>query len=410
MENSDQRKDSKACSILSNLNFLLLWLGQTISIIGDNLFQIALMWWVLERTGSTAAMATVAICAALPIIIAGPFAGTYVDRVNRKHLMIWMDLIRGILISIPGILFFMGRLEVWHIYVASLGLASMTAFFNPALNSCIPLIVQKDSLTRANSLNQLSRNLSGILGPALGGILVALVGSGWVMILDGITFGLSGLAILFIRGVKMVVSDAKQRQHFFADLWEGLVFIRNKSVIFWNMVLLSLINFFIAPIAILLPVVVKEVLRMGPEGFGFLTSAISVGMFLGTLFLGIKGDVKRKGAVIILSIIFGGICLALFGISTSFSLSMFLLGLAGLTFSLVNVLIIVVFQTGIPHDKQGRIFGSLNTVVWGLRPISLALAGVLAVWVDVHVLVFFSGILVALGGLGGSLIRGMRRL
>ena len=176
------------------------------------------------------------------------------------------------------------------------------------------------------------------------------------------------------------------------------------------MVLFSLINFFIAPIAILLPVVVKEVLRMGPEGFGFLTSAISVGMFLGTLFLGIKGEVKRRGAVIILSIIFGGVCLALFGVSTSFFLSMLLLGLAGLTFSLVNVLIIVVFQTGIPHDKQGRIFGSLNTVIWGLRPISLALAGILAVWIDIQVLVFFSGVFITLGGLFGSLIKGVRRL
>lgn len=300
-----------------------------------------------------------------PFIIAGPFAGTYVDRVDRKNLMIWMDFLRGVLISAPGILFFWGKLEVWHIYIVTLGLSAMTAFLNPALNSLIPLIVQKDSLTRANSLSQLSRNLSGILGPALGGILVALLGSGWVMILDGITFGLSGLAIAFIRGVQVIVSEAKQRQHFFADLWDGLIFIKNQSVIFWNMILFSLINFFIAPIAILMPVVVKEVLRMGPEGFGFLTSAISVGMFLGTLFLGIKGEVKRKGSVIILSIVFGGICLAFFGISTSFSLSMLLLALAGLTFSLVNVLVIVVFQTRIPHDKQGRVFGSLNTVGWG---------------------------------------------
>ena len=410
MENSHPQDDSKSRSVFTNLNFVLLWIGQTISIIGDNVFQIALMWWVLEKTGSIAAMATVAICAALPIIIAGPFAGTYVDRVDRKNLMVWMDFLRGILISVPGVLFFWGRLEVWHIYIASLGLSAMTAFFNPAVNSFIPLIVQKDSLTRANSLNQLSRNLSGILGPALGGILVALLGSGWVMIVDGISFGLSGLAIIFIRGVKILVGQTRQKQHFFADLWEGLVFIKNQSVIFWNMALFSLINFFIAPIVILLPVVVKEVLLMGPEGFGFLTSAISVGMFLGTLFLGIKGEIKRRGSVIILSIIFGGICLALFGMSRSFSLSLLLLGLAGLTFSLVNVLVIVVFQTRIPHDKQGRIFGTLNTVVWGLRPISLALAGVLAVWVDVPLLIFFSGILVALGGLFGSLIKGMRRL
>jgi MFS family permease len=409
MESNVEKVKPKS-PIFINRNFLLVWIGQTISVIGDNLFSIALMWWVLEKTGSTALMATVAICATLPAVIVGPFAGTYVDRVDKRKLLVFMDLGRAFLLFIPAILFFYGKLEVWHVNIVAIFLSTMTTFFNPALNSFTPSIVEGNSLTRANSLTQFSRNLSGVLGPALAGVLMALFGAGWVMLLDGISFFISGIAIFFVKIAKVEISESKVRQHFFADLWDGLVYLKKQTIIFFTMVLFSLINFFIAPIGILMPVIVKEVLKMGAEGFGFLASAISIGMVLGTVLLGLKGEVKRKGWVVILSIIFGGLTLALFGVSEKFWLSMILLGMAGLAFSLVNVLEMVIFQKEIPLDKQGRIFGILNTVAWGLRPVSLGLVGVISVWLDARLIILFGGILVALGGLGGLLVKGMREL
>jgi DHA3 family macrolide efflux protein-like MFS transporter len=352
----------------------------------------------------------VAICSSLPSIILGPFSGTYVDRVDKRKLLVLMDLGRGILIIIPGILYFINQLQVWHIFIIAAFLSSMSTFFNPALASFIPVIVNKEQLIRANSLSQLSNNLLGIIGPALGGALVALFGTGTVMFLDALSFFVSVVAIFFIRIKTEKVFAQESRKKFFHDLLDGLTFIRTQSGVLGLVILFSLLNFFIAPVGVLIPVLVKKILKMGAEGFGVLGSSISIGMVLGSLFLGMIGGVRRKGAFILSGIVVAGIFLALFGISESFWTSIFLLGCCGFGFSFANVLVPVVFQTKIPHDKQGRVFGTLGTIGGGLRPVSLALVGVLGGLLPIQMIIFLSGVLVTLGGIGGFLVKGIRDL
>ncbi len=402
--------NENSVSIFRNKNFFLIWIGQSISLFGDYLYIIALMWWVLEKTGSTAAMASVAICSSLPTIILGPFAGTFVDRVDKRKLLILMDLGRGIIICIPGILYFLNHLQVWHIFIIAALLSSMTIFFNPALNSFIPRIVDKGKLVRANSLSQMSNNLSGVLGPALGGILVALIGAGTVMFLDALSFFLSVVAIFFVRIKTEQVPIQTERKKFTHDLLEGLNFIRTESGILGLVILFSLLNFFVAPVGVLIPLVVKNILNRGAEGFGVLGSSISVGMVLGSLFLGMIGGVRSKGGFITTGIIVAGVFLALFGISESFWTSIFLLGGCGFGVSFANILVPAVFQTKIPHEKQGRVFGTLGTISGGLRPISLALIGVLGGLLHIKMIIFLSGVFIAFGGLGGLLVKRIREL
>ncbi|MDP3024384.1 MAG: MFS transporter [candidate division Zixibacteria bacterium] len=405
-----QEKNRGYGSIFRNLNFFSIWIGQTISVVGDFLYIIALMWWVLEKTGSTAAMATVAICSSLPAIILGPFAGTYVDRVDKRRLLILMDLGRGVLITVPGVLYFLNQLQVWHIFVIAAFLSSMSTFFNPALASFLPVIVNKEQLVRANSISQMSSNLSGIIGPALGGALVALFGTGTVMILDALSFFVSVIAIFLVRVKVEQVFPSEERKRFLQELMDGLNFIRKESGILGLVVLFSVLNFFVAPVGVLIPLMVKKILKMGAEGFGVLGSSISVGMVLGSLFLGMIGGVRRKGTFIMIGIVVAGSFLALFGVSESFWTSIFLLGGCGFGFSFANILVPVVFQSKIPHEKQGRVFGTLGTISGGLRPISLALVGVMGGLLHVQMIVFLSGVLVALGGLTGFLIPGIKKL
>lgn len=396
-------------SIFKNRNFILLWIGQTISVIGDNLYYLALMWWVLEKTGSTAIMATVAICSAVPSVILGPIAGTYADRVNRKRLLISMDFGRAILIFFPAILLLLGHLEVWHIFIIAVFLSTMTTFFSPTLSAFIPRIVETENLTRANSLTQFTFSISGILGPALAGVILALIGTAEVMFLNALSFLVSAVAILLIF-VKKEQILAREKKRFLHELKEGFVYIKKEHVIFSMVLLFSVLNFFIGPLGIYMPVVAKKILNMGAEGFGFLASSVSVGMLLGSLFLGIVGNIKSKGIVIILGIFLGGWGVALFGISSHLWSSLFLLGLAGFSFSLVNILVMSVFQTLIPNQIQGRVFGTIGTLAQGLRPISLALAGVLADLFKVQHVIFASGVLIALGGIYGFFIKGLRKL
>jgi DHA3 family macrolide efflux protein-like MFS transporter len=379
-------------------------------VIGDFLYMIALMWWVLEKTGSTAAMATVAISSSLPAIVLGPFAGTYVDRVDKRKLLILMDLGRGVLIIVPGVLYFLNQLQVWHIFVIAAFLSSMSTFFNPALATFIPVIVNKEQLVRANSMSQMSSNLSGIIGPALGGALVALFGAGTVMFLDALSFFVSVIAIFLVRVKVEQVFPSEERKRFLQELLDGLNFIRKESGILGLVVLISILNFFVAPVGVLIPLMVKKILRMGAEGFGVLGSSISVGMVLGSLFLGMFGGVRRKGTFIMIGIVVAGSFLALFGVSESFWTSIFLLGGCGFGVSFANILVPVVFQSRIPHEKQGRVFGTLGTISGGLRPISLALVGVMGGLLHVQMIVFLSGVLVALGGLTGFLIPGIKKL
>jgi len=396
-------------SIFKNKNFILLWVGQTISVIGDSLYSLALMWWVLEKTGSTAIMATVAICSSVPSIILGPIAGTYADRVDRKRLLISMDFGRAILISIPAILLLMNSLEVWHIFVIAVFLSSMSTFFNPTLSAFIPRIVETENLTRANSLTQFSYSISGILGPSLAGVLVALIGTANVMFLDALSFFISAVAIILIF-VKRVETGATEKKKFIHELKEGFVYIKKEHVIFSMVLLFSVLNFFIGPIGIYMPVVAKKILNTGAEGFGFLASSVSIGALLGSLFLGILGNIKSKGMVIILGIFFGGWTLAFFGISTHLWLSLLLLGLTGFFFSLINILVSAIFQAMIPNQIQGRVFGTMGTLSQGLRPVSLALAGVLSDLFKVQAVIFASGVLIALGGIYGFFIKSLRKL
>ena len=236
-------------SILKNRNFLLLWAGQTISLIGDNLYYLALMWWVLEKTGSTAAMATVAICSAIPSVILGPIAGTYADRIDRKKLLISMDFGRAILIATPAVLLWLGALQVWHIFIIAILLSTMSTFFNPTLSAFIPQIVKTENLTRANSLTQLSFSFSGILGPSLAGVLVAFIGTPSVMMLDAMSFFVSGTAILLIL-VKKVEVIASEKRKFLHELKEGFVYIKSVQFVLSMVLLASVLNFFAGPLSI----------------------------------------------------------------------------------------------------------------------------------------------------------------
>ncbi|HDL86342.1 MAG TPA: MFS transporter, partial [Candidatus Acetothermia bacterium] len=157
-----------------NRNFVLVWAGQSLSMFGSRLTYIALLWWVLEKTGSAAALAGVAIASALPTLFLGPIAGVFIDRLDRRKLMLAMDLVNGIIIGTAATLLLIGRLQVWEIYLFTALASTATLFHRPSLQSSIPNLVPGEQLTKANSLYQISAGAAGIAGPAVGGILVGM--------------------------------------------------------------------------------------------------------------------------------------------------------------------------------------------------------------------------------------------
>ncbi len=380
--------------------------------IGDGIYQIGLMWWVMDKTGSATAMATVAIFASVPGVLLGPIAGVYVDRWDRRRLMIWTDLLRAGVIAVPALLLEIGRLEVWHIYIVATLLSTFSTFFFPAMGASIPNIVRKEQLTRANSINYTTFSLSGILGPALGGMAVATLGTKGTMYLDALTFVMSGIAI-FIASIPSpsLQRVAEESKSVLGDLKAGLAYLFAQKLLFGMMILSSIANFFAAPIGILIPIMAKQVLNVGPEGFGYLSASLPIGMLIGSLALGAMKEVHSRGVKIIWSMILAGLCLSLFGVSRNLWLSMGIFIIGGAFIAVINVLIQVIFQTFISDEMRGRVFGAIGTLSQGLRPIALGFAGGLTDALGAPLMLIISGIAVAISSLlGGYLVPGLRKL
>ena len=267
-----------------NRNFVLVWAGQSLSMFGSRLTYISLMWWVLEETGSASALAGVAIAAALPVLFFGPLAGVFVDRLDRRRLMLAMDLANGVIIGTAATLLMIGVLQVWEIYLFMTLASTATVFHRPALQSSIPNLVSQGELMRANGLYQLSAGAAGITGPAVGGILVGMLGSGDTMLLDAGTFLLAAVSLALASFPSPRIEVKKGLGAILSDLAAGFRFLRDSRILFFMLILFALINFILAPTSILFPIMAKDVLHAGARGFGLFGSALSLGMVIGGLF------------------------------------------------------------------------------------------------------------------------------
>jgi hypothetical protein len=181
--------------------FALLWIGQTISRQGDSIYLIALTWWVLEKTGSAAAMAAVPIVTLLPRLVFLLIGRRHGDRLPRQRVMFASDGSRGILVIGMAVLMQTQLLALWQVYLASLIFGVVGTFFEPAYSALVPDITPTDSLPSANSLMALSGQFSGIIGPSLGAAMVALGGTSITVMLDGVSFFVAATCVLPILGL-----------------------------------------------------------------------------------------------------------------------------------------------------------------------------------------------------------------
>lgn len=401
---------TKTASLWHNHHFLLVWGGQSISLLGSRLTFIALMWWTLETTGSAAILATAAIAAAIPSLLLGPIAGTFIDRLDRRKLMLAMNMASMLIVGTAATLLFLGMLQVWQVYIIFLLRSTTKVFHQPSLQASIPNLVAKEQLTKANSLYQISAGAGGVLGPALGGLLVGLIGSGATIWVDAITFFLAGLSLLLTSFSSPLAATGKGWKSILNDTLFGLRFLYNKKALFALLLLFALVNFIFAPITVILPIMALDILDAGAKGFGLLSSSISAGLLVGGLLASRLKRFKHYGLGIIWSLVLLGGMLALFGLSRNLFLSMGALTVLGIAIAIVNIFEIVIFQTHIPNELQGRIFAADSAISFGLEPISLAATGGLLVVFAAPTVVVGCGLAAMIAGLGGYWIKGLKGL
>lgn len=367
--------NEKPAATLWNRNFTILWAGLVQSYLGDAFLAIGLMWLVLDITKSPASAATVVALGGLPKLL-GPLAGVLVDRTSKRLLMVGADLARGaILLGVFG-LHTLGWLQVVHLYAVALALGLLSIVYSPSLRVLLPTLVPNERLPAANSALQAGLQLSSIVGASLAGVVLAAVGAPVALLIDGVTFLVAGAAISLIRFPEsLLASKGLRARQVLAALWEGLRYIVGVREVLALTFLAFFINLVLSPINVILPVFSEKVLGAGVQGFGFLASAIGLGLLLGNVLAGLIGDRLAYAWMIFWGLL--GMAASLAGLSLVQGLNWALAAVAilGATAPIVQVPLVTRLQRSVPQGLQGRVFATWDAVVTLSIPMAAVLAG-----------------------------------
>jgi MFS family permease len=351
--------------VLRQRNFALLWFAGLISMIGDWVLFIALPIHTYTLTHSSLATGVMFMAGTLPRIFVGSLAGVFVDRWDRRQTMVIADFSRMILLLL--LLLVRSSESIWIIYVVAFLQATISQFFGPAENALLPELVDKSQLVPANSLNALNNNLARLAGPALGGLLLGLFGFQNVVLVDSISFLISGILIALIIVPSAPASIPETSDDSFAArprLWEdwisGLQFVRQSATVYLIFLVMGIAGIAEGLFNVMFVIFVSQNLRGGALEFGWLTSAQAIGGLIGGMAIGWIGHRFRPNRLTGLLAVNGVLILILVSLA-SLPWAIALILLAGLPIVGFSVGVDTLLQGNIPDRFRGRVFGALGT-------------------------------------------------
>lgn len=361
---------ARGWALVKTRDFGFLFAGQTISQIGDSLTKVALLWFVYEMTGSALKMTVVGLLQTLPPLLLGPLIGVYLDRVRKKPVMIGVDLLRTLMVLLIPVLHAMDALTLDRLYFLVFATAIFSTVFGPALTSAVPLIVPKERLIVANALLQTTTNVGLLVGPAVSGLGIALIGAQNVLYADALTFFISALCLFPIRMPETLAHGSAASkgkgltEGITSDLLAGFrfVFVEQKTVMLL-MLTATLYSVGISAFIFLLPVFAKDVLGVGPIQLGWLWSALGVGMLLASLCLTSisQGDVPWRLRFMSGALAVGGIAVAALGFLDTPIVAGALIAVIGGSTAMFTPMVWTMLQELTPTHLLGRVFTSFAT-------------------------------------------------
>ncbi len=384
-------------AVLAIANFRWLWIGQTISQIGDGMANLALLIVINQLTGSTAALATLMVVISVPQLIFGLVAGVFVDRWDRRRIMIISDLARGALVL--GLVFVRRPEDVWVFYVLGFFQALVGVFFDPAKSAMIPTIVEREMLLSANALSQTTRVITGVVGSALAGLLVGLAGNGApAFILDSLSFFVSAIFIY-----KMAVQSAPALKgggllQTLGQLGDGLCYLLSRRILVAIMVTFAVTMLGLGAVNVLFVPFLSNLLQV-PTGFlGVIDAAQVTGMILGSGLVAVLAASLKTSQIIVFGISFLGIMVAVIGLAPSVWLVMAGLFVLGLCLTPVQAAASALMQSVVANEQRGRAGSALNTVISLASVISMGCAGLLGDAIGIRQVFYLAGATAVLAG------------
>ena len=360
--------DSRGWRLIQTRDFGLLWWGQVTSQIGEGLNKVALLWFVYELTGSALMIATVGLIQTVPPLIFGPLIGVYLDRLRKKPIMVWVDLIRTVLTVLIPALYGLGLLRLEGLFILIFLTSMVSTVFGPALVSAVPLLVRRGELVSANALIQSTNNIGTLLGPAVSGILIALIGAQYVLYVNAATFLISALCLMPIRCQETVPERQQQNADsatsVFRDLLVGFRFVfGDRSTVLLLVTITALYNLGASAFVFVLPVYAKELLHMGPIQLGWLWSALGVGMLTASSWLALRQstDAQSRMKILVSGTTMGGLATCTLGLLESPLLAAGLVILVGAGAALLNPVVFALLQELTPSHLMGRVLTTFST-------------------------------------------------
>ncbi len=390
---ANEQKTSPLKTVLRQRNFRLLWIGEGISLLGDQFYMIALPWLVLKMTGDALAVGGVLAVAGIPRALFMLVGGALTDRFSPRTVMLGSNLLRMVIVGLLTVLVITGSATLWMLYALALVFGIVDAFFFPAQSSVVPQVVDKENLQIGNAIVHGTAQLSRFAGPVLAGALIALLGAsesatgvdlrgiGYALGFDALTFLVSAITLWTMRLPKPDGDPgaASQKESVWASIRAGLVSVWNdvglRTLFFVTMAINVLVN---GPILVGIPVLADTRFPEGAAAFGILMSAYGGGNLLGTILAGVlpRPTTKSMGSLMLVIISVLGVGVVLLGLTSSTPFAVVVGLVMGTANGYVSILFITWLQSRTPQSMLGRLMSLLMFAAMGLNPISMALSGV----------------------------------
>jgi MFS family permease len=388
--------------------FRRLWLGLSLSYLGDQFTTIALLWLVLQLTRSGVAIGLVLLCFQLPSLVMGPLLGAVLDRWQPRIVMGIDNGARALLIGAIPVLSCLGVLQVWHLYVLALLAGTLSPATSVGVRVILPHLVPEDTLERANALASTSLQFASLLGPVLAGIVVTRVGGTYALMVDAVSFLLMGLLVFSLppisRSLWGEVSGMKTH-------WLGGFGLLARQKELCLLIGLSVVFFFsYGPLEAALPLYSDRILHAGAEGYGLLWTGFGVGALAGALCTGFVAARARPGITQpLIAILWGGFLCPLM-IFHSLILALVCLALGAFSWAPYLPVEASLLQRLIPPDMRGQVFGARLALTTAAAPLGALIGGLLLQSLSPALVIGLSGIACVLAGLGGFVSPTLRSL
>jgi len=377
--------------LLKNKDFFLLIWGKFVSMIGNNFQSFALSLYVLKTTGSGTKFASVMAVSLIPQILLGPIAGVFVDRYDRKKIIVALDMISGLTVAVMGFIYFFNKsLTLNFIYIFVIILAVISVIFNPAVGSVIPSIMKEEELIDANGINSFALSAAQLIAPVLAGVIYGFYGLFPILIANSISFVLASTAEMFIKIPKLNIKlNNNSPKVFISEFKVGISFIKNNSLILLIIISGFFINFAISPVInIGITYISKQILKISDFKYGLLETAASVGMLIGPFAASLVSKKHQIKDIFFYGILLDGLILFLIALVCSpiilsiFNsemvpyISLIILLMFMLIFTMVvNIATSTMFQKEVPISMLGRVGAVLTTLSMGSIPLGQIIFG-----------------------------------